>query len=85
MSEKDSSRAATSFMLFVLLVALGANLWGSARNGRWIAFTFSLFEFWVIGGVLFWFGIERFNAAQKHRRSLNREQAASAGHAAPRD
>lgn len=64
-------KAATA-MLLILMVSLGLNMWDSARGGHWIWFTISLLEFWCLGGILFWWGIEKFNARQRRRRAAQK-------------
>lgn len=67
--KKENSCAGAVIMLIVLMPCLGLNLYDCARKGLWWWFIASLLEFWVLGGVLFWMGIEKFNAVQRRRRA----------------
>lgn len=59
----------SSWILSVMLAALIPSIWGSARSGHWHWFALGLFEFWVLGGVLFRFAMDAWNAAQRRRRA----------------
>lgn len=61
-------------MLFVCQIFLGLNIYDCARKGHWGWFVASLLEFWFLGGILFWMGIEKFNEIQRKRRSARKAE-----------
>lgn len=59
----------SALVLVTMLGALVPTIWVSARQGHWHWFALGLFEFWVLGGVLFKFSLDAFNAMQRRRRA----------------
>lgn len=56
-------------MALAMLAMLGLNMWDSARRGGWVWFVLSLLEFWLLGGILFRMGVDRFMARKRREAS----------------